>query len=115
MRRTPCCSTWTPNSLIATKFNTNTDTTVLQLFLQQSPWVDQVIPWHKLALADAGGTGPRAVAYQLDRRVLEFEVPMELEFLDPQVENFTFKVPSRLKTAGVNIHYPLAVAYMDGI
>lgn len=105
-------------TLIATKrisTTGDTATTVLKAFLDSNPFITTVTPWHKLALADAAGTGPRAICYKKDPEVLSFEIPQEFEQLPPQPKNLSFHVPVHARTGGVIMYYPIAVAYMDGI
>jgi hypothetical protein len=93
----------------------DTHTTVLQAFLQSNPFITSVGSWHKLATADAAGTGPRAICYKRDPEVLTFEIPQEFEQFPPQPKNLAFQVPCHARTAGVIVYYPVAMAYMDGL
>jgi hypothetical protein len=71
--------------------------------------------WNKLRTADAAGTGPRAVMYPMDRMVLEMEIPLEYTELPPQAKNLAFIVNTHGRIGGVNMYYPPAVGYMDGL
>jgi hypothetical protein len=105
-------------TLIATKrisTTGDTATTVLQAFLQSNPFITNIGSWHKLALANAAGNGPRAIAYKRDPEVLTFEIPQEFEQFPPQAKNMAFQVPCHARTAGVIVYYPVAMAYMDGL
>lgn len=105
------------NLIATTRISTtgDTHTTVLQAFLQSQPYVKQVIPWHKLALANAAGNGPRAICYKRDPEVLTLEIPQEFEQLPPQAKNMAFQVPVHARIGGVIVYYPIACAYMDGL
>lgn len=105
-------------TLVATKpISTTGDTnkSVLASFLESNPFIKNVYPWHKLATADAAGTGPRAIAYKKDPEVLTLEIPQEFEQYPPQAKNLAFQVACHARTAGVIVYYPVAMAYMDGI
>lgn len=93
----------------------DTHTTALQAFLASSPYIKSVGSWYKLALADAAGTGPRAICYKRDPEVLTLEIPQEFEQLPPQPKNLAFQVPVHARTGGVIIYYPIGMGYMDGL
>lgn len=104
-------------NLIATKrlsTTGDTNTTVLEGWIRSNPWVSNVGTWNQLALADAGGSGPRLVCYKRDEEVLTLEIPQEFEQLPPQAKNLAFQVPVHARIGGVIVYYPLAMAYMDG-
>jgi hypothetical protein len=93
----------------------DTNTTALQAFLASAQSVTEVVSWNKLALADAAGTGPRAICYTKAPEVLTLEIPQEYEQFPPQPKNLSFYVPAHARCAGVIIYYPIAVGYMDGL
>lgn len=101
------------NSRISTTGDTHT--TVLEAFLRSSPYITSVEPWNKLALADAAGTGPRAICYKKDPEVLTLEIPKEPETFPPQQKNLAFFVPNHARIGGVIVYYPIAMGYMDGL
>lgn len=92
----------------------DTNMTVLKFFLETNPEIDEVVPWNKLATANAAGTGARICAYQKDPEVLTMEIPQEFEQLPPQAKNLSFHVPCHARSGGVIWYYPIAGAYMDG-
>lgn len=89
--------------------------TILQAFLANGNGINEVIPWHRLDLADAAGTGPRMLCYQKSAEVLDFKLPQDFESFPPQAKNMALSVVCHARVGGVCIYYPLAVAYMDGI
>lgn len=93
----------------------DTHTTALQAFKASSPYPIEVVAWNKLALADAAGTGPRALCYPKTEDVLFLEITQEFEQMAPQQKNLAFVVPTHQRTAGVIMPYPVAVSYMDGL
>ncbi len=93
----------------------DTHTTALEAFLQSSTYVTSVMSWNKLAVADAGLVGPRAVCYKRDPEVLTLEIPQEFEQLPPQAKNLAFQVPVHARIGGVIVYYPIGMGYMDGL
>ena len=93
----------------------DTHTTAMQAFLASNPYIRDVMSWNKLALADAAGTGPRAVCYKRDPEVLQLVIPQEYEELPPQPKGFSFHIPCHARVGGCVVYYPLAMAYMDGL
>ena len=103
------------HSLIATTARSaNSDTTILEFFLKNNPWIKEVIPWYRCKTAGAGGT-TRAVAFRRDPDALGALVPQEFEQLPVQATNLEFKVPCHARCGGVVVRLPLAVVYADGI
>jgi len=93
----------------------DTHTTALQAFLASNPYIKEVVSWNKLALADAAGTGPRAVCYKKDPEVLELVIPQEYEEMPPQQVDLKFHIPCHARIGGCVVYYPLAMGYMDGL
>jgi hypothetical protein len=93
----------------------DTHTTAMQAFLASNPYVRSVMSWNKLALADAAGTGPRAVCYKRDPEVLELVIPQEYEEMPPQPKGLRFSIPCHARIGGCVVYYPLAMGYMDGL
>lgn len=86
--------------------------TVLRSFLENNPWIRQVVQWQRAATASAGGAR-RIMAFKRDPEVLELIIPQEFEQLPPQAQNLSFTVPCHARMGGVSIRYPVACAYMD--
>ncbi len=86
--------------------------TVLQAFQAQNPGVT-VASWSKLALANAGGTNGRIIAFKKDPEVLQFEVGKEFEVLPSQNQNLMMTFPCESRFAGLSIRHPLAVMHFD--
>lgn len=87
--------------------------TVLQLFLQNSQYISQIVSWTALETAGAGGT-KRGVVYRRDPEVLEYLAPVLFEQFPAQEEMMEFVVPVHGRTGGVVCYLPKAVAYFDG-
>jgi hypothetical protein len=93
----------------------DTHTTAKEAFLKSAQSVTEVVSWNKLALADAAGTGPRAICYTKSPEVLTLEIPQEFEQFPPQQKNLSFFVPAHARCGGVIVYYPIAMGYMDGL
>ena len=103
-------------TLIATTpwATTASDTTILEFFLKNSPWVKSVIPWYRCKAAGSGSTD-RMVAYRRDPSKLRLEIPMEYQLNQPQLRNYGVEVPGEGRVAGVICPFPMSVTYGDGI
>lgn len=87
-------------------------TTILKSFLANNPYIKNIDQWTKLNTAGAASIH-RAVTYFRDPTVLSFNIPQEFEQFPPQARNLSFVVPTHARVGGVEIHYPLAMAYTD--
>jgi hypothetical protein len=122
-----CKEVFMPNTLVlditshrlfmTTPVSTTGDSmnTAARYFLNHAGQAVTIESWNKLRTADAAGTGPRAVMYPMDRMVLEMEIPLEYTELPPQAKNLAFIVNTHGRIGGVNMYYPPAVGYMDGL
>ena len=87
-------------------------TTILQSILQNSPFLQSIVPWYKLNNQGANGTG-RAIAFQRDSNVLEAVIPQEFEQLPPQARNYEFVVPCHARCGGIKVYQPNGMIYGD--
>jgi len=99
---------------IATRQLTNTEVTVLQFFLKNSPYIKSVGWLNQLKTGGAGST-TRMIAYRRDPDALTLEIPQNYEQLAPQERNLEYVVPCHMRTGGVIFYYPLAMAFADGL
>jgi hypothetical protein len=88
--------------------------TVLEMFLKNNPWVGEVEPWYALKGAGSGPTD-RMVVYKRDPDHLMLVIPQEFEQFPPQAKGMEFVVPCHARCGGVQVPYPLAICYGDGI
>jgi len=102
------------NHIAQTPIATDNQTTILRSFLANNPYISSIDQWTKLSTAGAGSV-TRAVTYFRDPIVVQFNIPQEFEQFPPQARNLTFVVPCHARVGGVEMHYPLAMAYTDGI
>lgn len=98
-----------------TLMGTSGHETALSVFLRTNPYIRNVGQWTQCDLADAAGTGPRAVCYKRDPDVLEHDIPQEFEQFAPEMRNMEFVIQCHARTAGVTVRYPKAIAYMDSL
>lgn len=103
------------NLLKSTPWSTTGDgKSILDLFLEQSPYIKQVEWVNELQGAGAGGTN-RMMVYKKSPDHLTLEIPQDFEQFEPQSRNLEFVVPCHSRIGGVLIYYPLSVAFADGI
>jgi len=60
-----------------------------------------------------GGTRHRSILYRKDPRILRAKSSVAFEMLPVQPNGFGFQVPCHARTAGVVIHKPVGVYYID--
>lgn len=105
--------------IASTPRSSNSDTTILQYLVQNSPYLnseDDIIPVNECAAENNPLLSTDAmVAYDRSPDKLQLEVPVELEMLPVQQKNLEFVVPGRLRLGGLNIYYPLSLAIATGI
>ena len=99
--------------IASTARSSTSDTTILEYFLQNNPFVKQVGWLNELATAGAGGL-KRMVCYKRDPDKLTLEIPQDFEQLPEQERNLEFVVPCHSRIGGVIFYYPLSAAYADG-
>lgn len=102
------------NYIATTPVGDNADKTILKFFLDNSPYIKEVIPWNKLKAAGAGGLD-RMIAYDKNPEKLTLEIPQDFEQLDLEQRGLEFLVPCHSRCGGVIIYYPLSVVYADGL
>ncbi len=105
--------------IASTPRSANSDTTILQYIVQNSPYIaseSDIIPVNECAAANNVLLSTDAmVAYDRDPDKLQLEIPVELEYLPVQMEGLEFIIPGRNRLGGLNIFYPLSLAIGTGI
>lgn len=105
--------------IASTPRSANSDTTILQYIVQNSPYINSesdIIPVNECAAANNVLLSTDAmVAYDRDPDKLQLEIPVELEYLPVQMEGLEFVIPGRNRLGGLNIYYPLSLAIATGI
>lgn len=97
----------------------NADKTALKYVLENNPFLEDVIPWHKLA----SGSGPvgdtlssnRMIAYVRDPLVCGALIPMEFSPQPYQQKGLVFEIPCISSCGGTVIRYPVAMRYGNAI
>jgi hypothetical protein len=102
------------NYVASTARSANSDTTILNYFLQNNPYIKEV-EWVNELLGAGASSSDRMMAYRRSPEVLTMEVPSDFEQLELEIRNLEYKVPCIERFGGVLIYYPLAIAYGDGI
>lgn len=109
-------------TLIATTvFGTASDTTILEMFLKNSPYITAVEWADELDSASlaAGGvtdfTGDIAIVYDRNPDKLTFEMPQPFEQLPVQERGLEYIVPCHSRVGGVLVYYPLSMSILEGI
>jgi hypothetical protein len=100
--------------IASTPLQAGSDTTILQFFLRNSPYITSVEPWDKLTGAGAGPTN-RMMVYRRDPDALQLVIPQEFESFPPEQEGLNSVIACHARTAGVQCYYPMSVLYADGI
>ena len=102
------------NYVASTARSANSDTTILNYFLQNNPYIKEVEWVNELKTAGASSV-TRMIAYRRDPEVLTLEIPSDFEQLDVQIRNLKYTIPCISQTAGCLIFYPLAICRGDNI
>ena len=100
---------------LATKrLGDSSDETILSYFMKTNLIIKNVEWVTQLKGAGRNGTD-RGVIYTRSPDTLSLELPLIFTTLPPEREGFGYTVDTEAKIAGVNVYYPLACAYLDGI
>lgn len=101
-------------SMIATKqLALESETTVLKFLTGANLYT--VTTGQPLKIVGSHRLKNRMVVYRRDPSVLKLHMPMPLEFIAPQVDNFNIKTLGMFRFSTLNIRNPRAVHYVDGI
>lgn len=90
----------------------SSNASVLEVFLKQNPGIT-VRSWTKLANANAAGNNGRMVVYKRDAEVMEFIMGRDFEVFPAVQTGMTFDHHCMAQVAGLAVHYPAAVFYVD--
>lgn len=92
----------------------NADKTALKFLTENNPFLEGIVPWHKLDGAGESNAN-RMIVYLRNPEVLGSLVPLEYSPQNVEQRGINFKVPVIARCGGTVIRYPVAVAYADGI
>lgn len=100
--------------IASTPRSSNSDTTILEYFLTNNPFITNV-EW----VYECKGAGPAGVdimiAYENNADKLTLEIPMPYTQYAPQEDNLEFKILCESRFGGVIIYYPLSISIGEGI
>lgn len=91
-----------------------TDTTILRYFLNNNPYISEVMRVRELTGAGAGGVDV-IVAYDRNPRKLRMHVPLDLEQHAPQEKDLAIKTIYHSRTGGVQVIKPLSLHIVEGV
>ena len=97
-----------------TPAGTGTDTTILEYFLRNSPFVDSVEWANELSGAFTGSTDG-FIAYDRNPDKMTLEMPLMFEQLPAESRGLEFIVPCHSRIGGTIIYYPLSQKFSYGI
>jgi hypothetical protein len=103
------------NYIFSTPWSTTGDgKTIGELFLEQSPYIKEIVAVDQLKAAGSAGSD-RLMVYRKDPEALTLEIPQDFEQLEEQPKGLEYIVPCHSRIGGVVVYYPLSIAYADGI
>jgi hypothetical protein len=94
--------------------SSTSDTTILEFFLKNNPWIKNVEVIPEAQGAGAGGTD-LCIVYKKDPDKLTLEIPQPFEQFPPQAEGLEFVTACHSRCGGVIIYYPLSICKAEGI
>ena len=109
--------------IASTPRSTTSDTTILEYFIQNNPFITTVDWVPELAGAGVptntgpgGGTGTDVfIAYDKNPDKLTMEIPMPFTQYPPQERGLEFVVPCESRYGGIITYYPLSLSIGEGI
>lgn len=90
------------------------DRTIMEYFLENTPFIETIDWLNELVGAGVGGTDA-AVAYVKDADHLTLEIPQDFEQLNVQERGLEYLVPCHERIGGVINYYPLATVLISGL
>lgn len=93
--------------------STTSDTTILEFFLKNNPYVKNVEVIPELAGAGDGGADV-CMMYSKSSDKLTLEIPQPFEQFPPQPKGLEFEIPCHARCAGTIIYYPLSIIRAEG-
>jgi len=102
------------NYIKSTPRSANSDTTILQYFLDNNGYIKTVEWVNELKGVGNGGVDVM-VCYRRDPDVLTLEIPQDFEQFPEQEQGLEYVVPCHQRIGGVLVYYPMAVNIVSGI
>lgn len=103
--------------LATTPRSDGSDMTILNYFLENTPFIESVDWLAELAAANSGGnlSDDTAIVYDRNPEKFTLEIPQEFETFAPELRGMAYKVAVHERCGGVIIPYPLSQAMTDDI
>jgi hypothetical protein len=106
--------------IASTARSANSDTTILQYFLTNNPFIQTVDHLYELKGAGLGADALDAgedmmIVYDNSPDKLTFEIPQPFEQFQIEQRGLEYLVPCHARVSSVIIYYPLSVAVVEGI
>ncbi|QMV49872.1 MAG: major capsid protein [Mu-like cryoconite phage AB09] len=98
----------------STARSANSDTTILDYFKKNNPFIKEVTWLNEMKGVGMSGTNAM-LAYRRDPDALTLEIPQDFEQLPVQERGLEFEIACHSRIGGVIIYYPLSIARGDGI
>ena len=102
------------NLIFTTARSDQSDMTIGEYFLRNSPHINNIEWLNELEGAGSGDTD-LMVAYKRDPDKVTFEIPQDFEQFPVQERGLEFVVPVHSRNGGVIIYYPLSVAIAEDV
>jgi len=100
--------------IASTPRSSTSDTTILEYFRLNNPYIE-VVDW----VPELKGAGPLGVdimvAYDRNPDKLELQLPMPYRQYPPQERNLNFEIPCESRFGGLLVYYPLSISIGEGI
>lgn len=100
--------------IASTPRSSTSDTTILNYFLMNNPYITRVEALPQLSGAGEGGVDIM-VAYDNSEDKFAMQIPMAFTQYAPQERNLEFVVPCEARFGGVSIYYPYSMIIGEGI
>lgn len=105
------------NHITSTARSDNSDMTILQYIVANSPYLNSAEDITSLPELTGAGTAAtdRMMAYTKDPDKVVFHIPMAFRIEQPVRKTLGFEIPAVYKLSGVEFRFPLSASYADGI
>ena len=93
----------------------NSDTTILDFFLKNSPYVKKAMPVSETKGAGTTTDNDLVMMLSQDPDKLTLEIPQPFEQFPPQMKGLEFEIPCHARIGGVIMYYPLSAIKASGV
>ncbi len=102
------------NLIASNKHGVDSDKTLMKLFMDNSPYITEIVQVRELETAGPGGT-PVMVCYEPNPSKLRMQIPLDIEQFAPQQDNMVIKTLYHMRVGGLTIHKPASLHIVTGI